>query len=138
MRQGYYFSVISAPPCSTFSVARFFDAPDHGKHKDKGPKPVRNRQHPLGLPNLDTVRLREVQRANQITNRTCIMLAACHEVGTHFILENPADRGDPSERTIFINANHAPLWLHPTVINLKEGCAARLCTIGVLTSSASK
>eukprot|EP00966_Prymnesium_polylepis_P084683 1960536-Prymnesium_polylepis.1 len=38
----------------------------------------------------------------------CVLLAACHEVGTPFILENPADRGDPSGRTIFINANHAP------------------------------
>ena len=131
VRQGYYFAVIAAPPCSTFSIARFFDAPAKGNRKDKGPRPVRDRKHPLGLPNLNVTQLREVDRANRITNRTCVLLAACHEVGTHFILENPADRGDPAEKTIYLSDRHAPLWKHPTVISLQAGCAARLCTFAM-------
>eukprot|EP00965_Chrysotila_dentata_P066979 2217330-Pleurochrysis_carterae.AAC.1 len=33
---GHYAAVVASPPCSTFSVARFFDSPDA---QDGGPPP---------------------------------------------------------------------------------------------------
>eukprot|EP00965_Chrysotila_dentata_P010008 326316-Pleurochrysis_carterae.AAC.1 len=45
---GYYAAIFASPPCSTFSVSRFFSA---SNATDGGPPPVRDRDHVLGLPN---------------------------------------------------------------------------------------
>ena len=45
IRGGAYDLVIVAPPCNTFSRAHFRSGP--------GPKPLRDREHPEGFPNLD-------------------------------------------------------------------------------------
>eukprot|EP00965_Chrysotila_dentata_P053927 1789555-Pleurochrysis_carterae.AAC.1 len=44
---GHYAAIIASPPCSTFSVSRFFSSPCS---EDGGPPPVRDREHVLGLP----------------------------------------------------------------------------------------
>eukprot|EP00965_Chrysotila_dentata_P130889 4327297-Pleurochrysis_carterae.AAC.1 len=43
---GVYAAVVASPPCSTFSVSRFFTA----NVPDGGPPPVRDREHISGLP----------------------------------------------------------------------------------------
>ena len=43
--KGEFFAVFAAPPCSTFSVARFFKAVN-------APSPVRDRENINGLPHL--------------------------------------------------------------------------------------
>eukprot|EP00965_Chrysotila_dentata_P135852 4491013-Pleurochrysis_carterae.AAC.1 len=60
---GYYAAIVASPPCSTFSVARFFASPDA---LDGGPPPVRDRDHVMGLPNVDPKHERELHDANEL------------------------------------------------------------------------
>eukprot|EP00965_Chrysotila_dentata_P103725 3423651-Pleurochrysis_carterae.AAC.1 len=60
---GYDAAVFASPPCSTFSVSRFFSAPDA---PDGGPPPVRDRDHVLGLPDIPTQHARELAQANEL------------------------------------------------------------------------
>ena len=43
VQMGDFVAIMAAPPCSTFSVARFFPLPNQ---EQPGPPPVRTRQHP--------------------------------------------------------------------------------------------
>ena len=52
-RIGEFLAVLAAPPCSTFSVSRFFAASDSD---DGGPPPVRDAEHIYGLPDVHTRR----------------------------------------------------------------------------------
>ena len=112
---GYYRAVIAAPPCSTFSISRFFN-PNDGK---PGPPPVRDRQNILGLAGLDPSRKRELKRANELVLRTIAICLACFSAGGDFLIENPADRGDRSV-SHFMDERHGPLWLHPAIIKLEQ------------------
>eukprot|EP00965_Chrysotila_dentata_P159424 5266851-Pleurochrysis_carterae.AAC.2 len=47
---GHYAAVVASPPCSTFSVARFFSSPDSA---DGGLPPVRDRENASGLADID-------------------------------------------------------------------------------------
>ena len=87
---GEFFAVFAAPPCSTFSVARFFTA-DNGK---PGAPPVRDRKHILGLPDVPKGHATELAKANRIVKRTVALLLAAHSAGSEFCVENPVDRGD--------------------------------------------
>ena len=117
IQSGEFCCVVAAPPCSTYSVARFFECDDA---EDGGPPPVRNRDHLLGLPGLPPSRLREVTKANSLTGRTAALLLAAHRAGAFFILENPADRGDMSSADLFLHEKHAPLWLMPEIVALEK------------------
>ena len=48
-----------SPPCSTFSVSRFFEKAD-------GPKPVRDRTNIYGLPDISEAHRRELNDANRV------------------------------------------------------------------------
>ena len=125
IRSGRYFAIFAAPPCSTFSVARHFSSP---KGRDGGPAPVRTRAHPKGLPQLSPAQVRELKRANDITTRMCALLAAAHENGVEFIVENPADRGDQSEPNLYLHADHGSLWVFPLILSFIKRTGARTCT----------
>ena len=45
--------------------------------------------------------------------------------GTQFALESPVDRGDPTYPRHFLNAQHAPLWVLPTILGLAKATGAR-------------
>ena len=118
---GDFIAVLAAPPCSTFSVARFFDriaaAVRAGRDppKDPGPPPVRTRgAHIAGLPDLSPGRRKEAETANLLVKRTAAILLAASHSGAEWILENPADRGDRST-SLFLEARHAPLWEMPEI-----------------------
>ena len=87
VKAGEYCAVFAAPPCSTFSISRFFA-------KAKAPSPVRDRSNILGLPGLGHRQREELDTANKLVSRTCEVLDAAWRVGSQFILENPVDRGD--------------------------------------------
>ena len=125
VKSGRYFAIFAAPPCSTFSVARHFASP---KGRDGGPPPVRKRAHPNGLPDLPPTQARELKRANEITVRTLALLAAAHENGVEFIVENPADRGDHSEPNLYLHADHGSLWVFPLMLSFIKRTNARTCT----------
>jgi hypothetical protein len=125
IRTGRYFAIFAAPPCSTFSVARHFSSPNG---RDGGPAPVRTRAHPKGLPQLSPAQARELKRANEITTRMCALLAVAHENGVEFIVENPADRGDQSEPSLYLHADHGSLWVFPLMLSFIKRTGARTCT----------
>ena len=48
------------------------------------------------------------------------MLTAAFNAGTEFVLENPADHGDPSDKYCFLHHEHCPLWLMDEMKSLEE------------------
>ena len=114
---GEFLAIVAAPPCSTFSVARHFKSSDPTK---PGPPPVRNRENPQGIPGLGPLHAKEVRRANTIIARTCAILTAAVNVGTEFIMENPADHGDPLNKYCYLHHEHCPLWLIDEVKALEK------------------
>ena len=103
--QGDYALIIAAPPCSTFSISRFFRSTTSS---DGGPPPVRTRIEIAGCRFLPTKHRAELNRANDVVGRMCSLLMLAHRAGTEFIIENPADRGDLTEPSLFIDAAHGP------------------------------
>jgi hypothetical protein len=53
---------------------------------------------------------------------------AAHRAGADFAIENPADRGDPSDQLLFQFAEHGPIWLDPNMIELREACGLETST----------
>ena len=128
--QGAFRLIFAAPPCGTFSVARFF-VPRDGR---PGPPPLRDRDHPDGLPNLSGAEQVQLDRANAIVDAMLKLLRAGHSSGADFIIENPADRG-VRYSVMFLNERHCPLWLLPRVqafaLETKAGSANfPLCAFG--------
>ena len=97
MRQahnGEFQSMMIAFPCTTFSIARFFDAlNDDG---DRDPEPVRNKEYPDGLPEdqITASQVKELRASNRLLDRTIDLAIAAHLSPSKatIIFENPADR----------------------------------------------
>ena len=122
---GEFLLVIAAPPCSTFSVSRFFPSKSA---KDGGPPPVRVRDHITGRPDCPSAHRTELNNANELLRRMTILLHVAHGAGTEFIIENPSDRGDKSEPGLFIDERHGPIWLMPDIQTLKKACGCSTAT----------
>ena len=120
-REGKFRAVFAAPPCSTFSVSRFFDY-DGPDHSDRGPLPIRDRNNILGLPNLNDKQQTELRKANSIVSRCVAIMEAVAESGGSYICENPSDRGDPKQPVTYMPAlkHHGPIWLMPEMIQLQS------------------
>ena len=123
IRSGHYFAIFAAPPCSTYSVARFFRGDD-----DDGPPIVRTRNDILGIDDVPKGHRRELHRANEVTRRTAVLLTAASRAGCDFIIENPADRGDPTLPWLFQVADHGPIWMDPHMRELKNACSVESAT----------
>ena len=52
-----------------------------------------------------------------------ITLSMAFSVGTQFIVENHADRGDTAYPRRFLDGDHGPLWLMPEINTLKATSA---------------
>ena len=93
-KEGNFDSMMIAFPCTTFSIARFFDATD--ERGDRGPTPIRDRDHPDGLPEerLTSNQVKELRASNRLLDRTIdLAIAARLSPGkTTIVFENPADR----------------------------------------------
>ena len=126
VRNGHYAAIFTAPPCSTYSVARHFTADRPGQ--DRGPPVVRTRKQILGISNVPVKHQRELRRANEVTRRTALLLTAAYRAGTEFVLENPADRGDEKQTLLYQVAEHGPIWLDPHVEALRRSCSAESVT----------
>ena len=131
VRAAEFLAIIAAPPCSTFSIARFITAKD-----GRGAPRVRTRQHIRGLPRVSPKHLKELRNANAIVARTVSILSAAHSVGTQWILENPADRGDQSRPELWLHDEHGPIWEMPEMKALQRICGARLVTFPMCAFSA--
>ena len=130
---GEFLAIMAAPPCSTFSIARFIHSPDS---LDGAPQLLRNRSHIHGLDKLSPGDRRGLETANKITLRTISLLSAAHAVGTEFILENPADRDNRAEPSLFITEEHGPIWELPELQTLATQCGAATCTFAQCRFSA--
>ena len=126
--RGEFAVIVAAPPCSTFSISRFFESPDS---KDGGPPPVRNRSNIEGLRFVPTSHRPELERANNIVARMAALLMYANRAGTQFIVENPADRGDATQADVFLHADHGPLWLMPAIHALSRHAATKLVTFAM-------
>ena len=127
VKSGEFSAVIAAPPCSTFSIARFFPV---ANNRDHGPPPVRTRDSPRGIVEQSAGYKLEAERANLLVTRTCTILGAAFNIGAEFILENPADRGNPQDRYLFLHADHAPIWVLSEVQLLQEDVKKSHCSLG--------
>ena len=76
--------VFLAPPCGTASVARQIDIVG-----ENPPKPLRNLEHPDGIPGLTGVNLARVSAANILYAFCAEILEICVKLGKLFMLENP-------------------------------------------------
>ena len=126
-QRGEFLAVFAAPPCSTFSISRFIRSDDSA---DGGPPIIRRRTHNqvTGISNCPQAHKRELKRSNELVARTCAILHAAVEAGSEFAMENPADRGDLSRPELFIDPDHAPIWLMPDVLALRKHASCRLVT----------
>lgn len=80
-----------APPCGTCSAARKIVRQDL---LDKGfdlPKPLRDEEHPMGLPGLAGLDLHKVQLANALYEATYDLITFCLSLGLRTSLENPTN-----------------------------------------------
>ena len=95
---GMYDAMVIAPPCSAYSICRFFDSYG-GAGTDRGPRPIHTRQHPDGVPasDLSARELNQQQRARTLLERTAEIAIAARlsPRKTSIIFENPADRSIP-------------------------------------------
>ena len=124
-------AVLAAPPCSTFSVSRFYDFSDPKRPTaDRGPPPVRDRQNILGLPNVPEKHLRELREANSIIARLVAIIEAAAAGGASWWIEQPADRGNPLHHITYDEKlkQHGPLWLMPSIIELQKKHSAHTVT----------
>ena len=64
--------------------------------------------------------VREVKEANELIRRMCTLLHIAYAAGSEFLIENPIDRGDPSRKVAYFNAQHGPLWLMPEIVTLSN------------------
>ena len=131
VKSAEFLAIIAAPPCSTFSISRFIKG-----LKGKGAPIVRTRANIRGVPNLDPKHRRELTLANSIVARTAILLAAAHKVGTQWVIENPADRGNPAAHRLWLHDEHGPVWEMAEIKTLIRVCAATLCTFPMCAFSA--
>ena len=123
MVSGRVLGLMLGTPCNTYSVARMQD-------DGTGVKPVRDRQHIYGLPNLSTRLQRTLNVGNALSERSIVLARAAHARGVPWVIENPIDRGDPSKHHLFHRvkpgwANHGPLWMRPDIQKLQADTGAK-------------
>ena len=135
--RGEFLGISAAPPCSTFSIARF--AP-HEEGHDGGPPPIRTRLHIRGIPNCPPKFRRKLKEANLLVDRTCAILAAATEAGSEWALENPCDRGllvaHGGRRDLFADPRHGSIWQMPAIIELSRLASCHMVTFPMCHFSA--
>ena len=93
-KDGHFDSMMIAFPCTTFSIARFFDAPD--QNGNRGPEPIRDKDNPDGIPEdrLTPAQIKELRASNRLLDRTIDLAIAARlsPSKTTIVFENPADR----------------------------------------------
>lgn len=84
---GRLLGVILAPPCESWSVARW-----RAVHlKDGGPAPIRTLAHPWGAPNARFSQLHQVEVATDLLMVALLFAMVATRFGLSFVLEHPAE-----------------------------------------------
>eukprot|EP00965_Chrysotila_dentata_P146046 4824595-Pleurochrysis_carterae.AAC.1 len=107
----------ASPPCSTFSVYRFFSS---STADDGEPPPVRDRNNILGLGDVLPHHVRELAQANLLVQqRTASVLRAASDAGSEYLLEHPRTEGTCRRRSS-----------HTLATDRSGGCwTSRLCVL---------
>ena len=99
VRRREFDQVFIATPCASYSVA----------HRPQ----LRTRRQPDGLANAPPEWRAYLAKHNGLARWTAELIAAAHEAGAAWALENPADRGDRLSPAWWEKyADHAPIWLN--------------------------
>ena len=80
-----------APPCGTCSAARKIVRQDLLDQGFELPRPLRDEEHPMGLPDLAGLDLHKVRLANQLYEATYDLIKFCLSLGIRTSLENPTN-----------------------------------------------
>ena len=84
----YVVGIFLAPPCGSASRAR--QIPLRGRKGGQyGPRPLRDDDHPNGLPNLTMQEKQRVSRANKLYHLTAVLADWAIAEGCFFCVENP-------------------------------------------------
>ena len=86
VKNGYFLAIIGAPPCETYSAARFLALEDGSA----GPPPVRSLQEPWGLSTNSWKHQRQVLIANDLMQAWLLLVLAAYANGTAIVMEHPA------------------------------------------------
>eukprot|EP00965_Chrysotila_dentata_P115820 3828511-Pleurochrysis_carterae.AAC.3 len=96
VRAGRFDAVFAAPPCASFSVALH--------------PPVRTREQPTGISPAPSGWAHYVRKHNKLADFTGRLLREAQGAGACWMVENPADCGDPSSEAWWPRfSTHAPL-----------------------------
>eukprot|EP00438_Fugacium_kawagutii_P011894 Skav219175 [mRNA] locus=scaffold648:409701:433350:- [translate_table: standard] len=114
---GAVLGVIAAPPCETWSAARWRSV----THNDGGPRPMRCRTSPWCLPDSSIAELRQVQCANELLCYWLRLALVCITMGTSWLTEHPAEPHAHPEA--------ASIWRLPEVLRIKQMDGVRLVNI---------
>ena len=102
IRGGVFDVVTLATPCSTFSILN--------------EPPLRIKRDPEGHQKTDRKTRARLDAANQLVAFTAEAITAADAAGADWMLENPADHGEPGTRWYWPNkAEHASLWDMPSI-----------------------
>ena len=127
--------VLCTVPCSTWSAARMAD--------NGGPEPLRNRNHPFGIPDANGVIPRHVEKANSIATNAIKICKAAAKRGAHVIIENPVSRGKGSQFAIRGRELHSSLWDFPPMMEFAESHGMQVtvfdqCRVGASTQKTTQ
>ena len=113
IRGGEFSAVIMSPPCASWSRALWANR--------WGPRPLRTRVHPWGLPWLEGARLKKVADSNCMV-RSCLQVLVVVEDMPYIavLLEHPEDLGATRSRpSAFVRP--ASIWQLPELRRLVKG-----------------
>eukprot|EP00438_Fugacium_kawagutii_P033167 Skav231895 [mRNA] locus=scaffold960:54432:56540:+ [translate_table: standard] len=96
LRGGAVAAMLLAPPCETWSEARFLDT-----GKDTDPRPLRSAEDPLGLAALKSAELEQLQVSNFLLYVALRLLLAAAVFQTAATIEHPREPKRPERASIW-------------------------------------
>lgn len=96
LRSGAVQGILLAPPCETWSQARYQRESDHD------PRPLRSAEDLFGLAGLTIKEINQLETANMLLCVALRLLAVAALTGTPAILEHPAQPKQADRPTIWI------------------------------------
>ena len=116
IHEGQVVGVAGGPPCESWSAARFWDIRSGDGSVRRGPRPLRLRDQPWGLPCLTEAERRQVNTGNALLRAMVTMLYACAARGIPGVMEHPAPaHWQPRAASVFRTAEILRLRQHPHV-----------------------